>query len=139
MKRRDFLRSTAAAVASVGLPAAASTTTGTPADPFAGTGALITRVRVGNWRTAELREANRCARAAGQHLPYADPPDDGDNYWAEAIGLGDNHFYRVGGIIVPASEREYRMVIANPNLYYFSSALKLQHRVERARRGLPPV
>lgn len=62
MKRRDFFRSTAAAAASVGLPAAASTATGTPADPFAGTGALIIRLRVGNWRTAELREANRRAR-----------------------------------------------------------------------------
>jgi len=139
MKRRDFLRSTAAAAASVGLPAAASTATGTPADPFAGTGALITRLRVGNWRTDELREANRRAREAGLPLLRPDPPDDKDNYWAEAIKLGENYFYRIGETVVPVTEYEYRMVIANPNLYYFSSALKLHHRVERARQGLPPV
>ena len=139
MKRRDFLRSTAAAAASVGLPAAASTATGTPADPFAGTGALITRLRVGNWRTDELREANRRAREAALPLLRPDPPDDKDNYWAEAIKLGENYFYRIGETVVPATEYEYRMVIANPNLYYFSSALKLHHRVERARQGLPPV
>ena len=34
-------------------------------------------------------------------------------------------------------DSEYRMVIANPNLYYFSSALKLHVRIERAREGLP--
>ena len=139
MKRRDFLRSTAAAAASVGLPAAASTATGTPADPFAGTGALIIRLRVGNWRTAELREANRRAREAALPLLRPDPPDDKDNYWAEAIKLGENYFYRIGETVVPVTEYEYRMVIANPNLYYFSSALKLHHRVERARQGLPPV
>ena len=139
MKRRDFLRSTAAVAASVGLPAAASTATGTPADPFAGTGALITRLRVGNWRTDELREANRRAREAGLPLLRPDPPDDKDNYWAEAIKLGENYFYRIGETVVPVTEYEYRMVIANPNLYYFSSALKLHHRVERARQGLPPV
>jgi len=139
MKRRDFLRSTAAAAASVGLPAAASTATGTPADPFAGTGALITRLRVGNWRTDELREANRRARKAALPLLRPDPPDDKDNYWAEAIKLGENYFYRIGETVVPVTEYEYRMVIANPNLYYFSSALKLHHRVERARQGLPPV
>jgi hypothetical protein len=139
MKRRDFLRSTAAAAASLGLPAAAASADATQVDPFAGNGVQITRVRVGNWRTAELRKANRRARAAGQPLPCPEPPDDGDNYWAEAIRLGDTYLYRVGGIVVPATEYEYRMVIANPNLNYFSSALKLHHRVERARRGLPPV
>jgi hypothetical protein len=31
------------------------------------------------------------------------------------------------------------MVIANPNMYYFSSALKLHCRVQRACEGKPPV
>lgn len=137
MKRRDFFKSTAAAATSVGLPAAACTATQTPADPFAGTGALIVRVRVGNWRTDELREANRRAREAGLPLLRPDPPDDENNYWAEAIKLNDSFFYRIGETVVPATEYEYRMVIANPNLYYFSSALKLHVRIERAREGLP--
>jgi hypothetical protein len=139
MKRRDFIKTSAAVAASVGLPAAASTATGTPADPFAGTGALITRLRVGNWRTEELREANRHAREAGLPMRHPDPPDDEKNYWAEAIKLGDYYFYRIGETVVPATEYEYRMVIANPNMYYFSSALKLHYRVQRAREGLPPV
>jgi hypothetical protein len=139
MKRREFFQSTAAAAAASILPAAADAAT-TPAQGTAPPlDAEVTRLRVGNWRTAELREANRRAREAGLPLLRPDPPDDRDNYWAEAIKLGENYFYRIGETVVPVTEYEYRMVIANPNLYYFSSALKLHHRVERARQGLPPV
>ena len=49
----------------------------------------------------------------------------------------NSHFYRVGDIVVPATEYEYRMVIANPNMYYFSSALKLHCRIQRKRDGVP--
>jgi len=136
MKRRDFLKSTATAAAAIALPAA-SLAIPEPADPFVAAGAEITRVRVGNWRTDELRKANQLAREAGKPQPQPDPPDDGNNYWAEAIRLGDACFYRVGDIVVPATEYEHRMVIANPNLSYFSSALKLHCRIDRARRGEP--
>ena len=34
-------------------------------------------------------------------------------------------------------EYESHNVIRNPNMYYFSSALKLHIRVKRAREGLP--
>ena len=31
---------------------------------------------------------------------------------------------------MPISEQEYRMVVVNPNTYYFSSALKLHYRIK---------
>ncbi len=141
MKRRDFFKTTAAATAAISLPAAAIAVTKAP-DPVAGgTGvpidAEVTRLRVGNWRTADLREANRLAREAGQVQPLPDPPDDESNFWAEAIRIGDSYFYREGETIVPVLEYEYHNVIRNPNMYYFSSALKLHIRVKRAREGLP--
>lgn len=136
MKRRDFLKSTAAAAAAIGVPAA-SLAIPEPADPFVAAGAEITRVRVGNRDTAELRQANQRAREAGKPLPRPDPPDDESNYWAEAIRLGDSYFYRVGDVVVPATEHEYLKVIANPNMYYFSSALKLHCRIQRKRDGVP--
>ena len=137
MKRRDFIQSTAAAAAASVLPAAAAAAT-TPAESKAAPlDAEVTRVRVGNWRTDELRAANQRAREAGKPQPCPDPPDDEKNYWAEAIRIGDSYFYRVGDIVVPATEYEYRMVIANPNMYYFSSALKLHYRIQRKRDGVP--
>ena len=95
----------------------------------------VTRLRVGTHKTADLREANRLAREAGRPQFRPDPPDDEHNYWADAIQRGDEFFYRVGETTVPISEHEYRMVIANPNTYYFSSALKLHYRIKHAREG----
>lgn len=119
MKRRDFIQ---------------STTAESKAPPL---DAEVTRVRVGNWRTADLREANRLAREAGTPLRHPDPPDDDSNYWAEAIRIADSYFYRVGNIVVPVLEYEYRNVIDNPSMYYFSSALKLHYRIQRKRDGVP--
>jgi hypothetical protein len=143
MKRREFIKTSAALAASLGLPAgaiaAASKLTGadglavqeaTPAE-------TVTRLRIGTLHTADLREANRLAREAGRPQLRPDPPDDENNYWADAIQRGDEFFYRVGDTTVPISEHEYRMVIGNPNTYYFSSALKLHIRIERAREGKP--
>lgn len=134
MKRRDFLKSAAAGAAAIGLPAA-SLAVPEPTDPFVAAGAEITWLRIGTHRTAELREANRRVREDGKQQLWQDPPDDEKNYWAEAIQLHDSYFYRVGDVIVPITEYEYWMVIRNPNLYYFSSALKLHCRIDRAHKG----
>ena len=99
--------------------------------------AEVTRVRIGTHRTGDLREANRLAREAGKPLRRPDPPDDEMNYWAEAIRIGGSYFYRVGDIVVPVLEYEYQNVIRNPNMYYFSSALKLHYRIQRKRDGVP--
>ena len=139
MKRRDFLKSTVAGAAASVLPAVASTATAPTESTAPPLDAEITRVRVGNHSTGELRAANRRAREAGKPQPRLDPPDDESNYWADAIRIGDSHFYRVGNTVVTATEYETRKVIANPNLYYFSSALKLHCRIQRKRDGLPEL
>lgn len=134
MKRRDFLKTAAAGATAIVLPAA-SLAVPEPADPFVAAGADITRLRIGPHRNAELREAKRqVCEANNQQLPPY-PPDDENNYWAEAIRLDDSYFYRVGEVIVPVTEYEYLTVIGNPNLHYFSSALKLHYRIDRARQG----
>lgn len=137
MKRREFFQSTAAAAAATVLPAAALAATAPEEGKDPPLDAEVTRLRIGTHRTGDLREANRLAREAGKPQPRPDPPDDENNYWAEAIRIGDSFFYRVGDIVVPASEYEYRKVIANPNMYYFSSALKLHYRIRRQHDGLP--
>jgi hypothetical protein len=39
----------------------------------------------------------------------------------------------VDGTTVELREHEYQRVITNPRLYYFSAALKLHHRIKRAK------
>jgi hypothetical protein len=58
---------------------------------------------------------------------------DENNYFAEAIEHEGQYFYRVDGVTVEAEQYEYERVIANPRLYYFSSALKLHHRIRKAK------
>ena len=55
------------------------------------------------------------------------------HYKAEAIAHEGRHYYRVDGTTVELGQHEYRCVIANPKLYYFSAALKLHHRIKRAK------
>ena len=55
------------------------------------------------------------------------------HYRAEAIAHEGRHYYRVDGITVELREHEYQRVITNPRLYYFSAALKLHHRIKRAK------
>ena len=141
MKRRDFIKTSAAVAASLGLPAGALSAASSRrwrrriGSSERSPRREVTRLRVGTHKTADLREANRLAREAGRPLFRPDPPDDEHNYWADAIQRGDEFFYRVGDTTVPISEYEYRMVIANPNTYYFSSALKLHYRIKHAREG----
>jgi hypothetical protein len=58
---------------------------------------------------------------------------DENNYFSEAIEFEGKYFYRVDGVTVEALHYEYEWVIANPRLYYFSSALKLHHRIRKAK------
>ena len=55
------------------------------------------------------------------------------HYLAEAIAHEGRHYYRVDDTTVELREHEYQRVIANPKLYYFSAALKLHHRIKRAK------
>ena len=138
MKRRDFFKSTAAAAAGT-LPAVALAATVSTALPNGRVPDKVTRLRVGSWRTARVREANRVAREAGLPPPGDDPADSRFNYWAEAIKRGGAHFYRIGDTSVAITPQEYRMVVAMPNISYLSVATKLHFRVHRAREGKPNV
>ena len=67
-----------------------------------------------------------------RYLPISFIKDE-NNYFAEAIEFNGKYFYRVDGTTVEASQYEYENVIQNPRLYYFSSALKLHHRILKAK------
>ena len=137
MNRRNFIKIWTAVAASLGLPVTATAALTGSSSPELAAGTKVTRIRIGLRDTANLRSANRTAREAGIGQPWPDPPDDGTNYWAEAIQSGNQYFYRVGDTTLDIVGHEYAAVIANPNLYYFSKALNLHLRVQRKRDGVP--
>ena len=67
-----------------------------------------------------------------RYLPIVFIKDE-NNYFAEAIEKDGQYFYRVDGTTVCINQYEYDNVIRNPRLYYFSSALKLHHRIKKAQ------
>ena len=137
MKRREFIQSTAAAAAASILPAAALAATAPAQGTAPPLDAEVTRLRIGTHRTGDLREANQLAREAGKPLRRPDPPDDekttGPRPSASATVISTGSATSSCRL----TEYEYRMVIANPNMYYFSSALKLHYRIQRKRDGVP--
>jgi len=71
----------------------------------------------------------------GQQQPPT-PPDDRKHYWAEAIEDEGRFYYLVKDTILEISEYEFGKVVINPYLYYFSTALRLHNRIERARQAV---
>ena len=61
------------------------------------------------------------------------PPNADNDYAAEIIRNGDEFFYRARGTTLPITEFEADRSSANPFLYYFSTALKVHYRIEKAR------
>lgn len=57
----------------------------------------------------------------------------GDRYQAVVVRAGGRIFYIARGAVVPITEHEARQVVRNPFTYYFSTALKLHFRIERAK------
>ena len=55
-------------------------------------------------------------------------------YMAEAIERGGRYYYRIGVTTIEVTKPEYDRVIANPRLYYFSTALKLHKVIEKGLR-----
>ena len=90
------------------------------------------RMRIGLLSTAELRSRDNdvAGRLDGSHVF---PSDDENNYWADAIQDGGKCYYRVGSTTIEIGEDQYRQVIGNPSLYYFSTALRLHFKVKRAK------
>src|SRR5690606_17007473 len=85
----------------------------------------IKRVRVGLLPTTELRLRDNIKVIPQFDGAYPFPSDDENNYWADVIQDGSEFYYRVDGITVKIDKDEYHAMIANPSLYYFSTALKL--------------
>lgn len=72
----------------------------------------IVRVRLHSWRVFD-----------------AGPEHD---YRALVIRTNVEIFYLAKGVVVPIKEYEAQRVVENPFMYYFSTALKLHCRIERA-------
>lgn len=58
---------------------------------------------------------------------------DQNHYVASVINHQGKHFYQVDGVTVEAESYECERAIENPQLYYFSSALKLHFRICKAK------
>ncbi len=95
--------------------------------------AKITRLRIGLVGTTKLRESNQLARLSGATPTMPDPPDDENNYWAEAIEDGDKFYYRVDGVVVEIEEYQFHRVVGNPSLHYFSTALELHYSIKQEK------
>ena len=55
------------------------------------------------------------------------------NYIGISIEERRGHYYYAKGIAIPITARKQSYIRTNPKLYYFSTALKLQHRIQRLR------
>jgi hypothetical protein len=92
----------------------------------------ITKINIGLQQSKESKwqQLTNVLRDHRVPIPFA---KDEHHYLAEAIECEQEYFYRVDGITVRATQFEYENVIKNPRLYYFSSALKLHHRIRKAK------
>lgn len=135
MNRRHFTRIAAALAATFAAPALSVAATQISQSSDERHTGKVTRLRIGSHTTSELRERNRIDRLAGKAPTSQEPPDDDNNYWAEAIEDEGRFYYRAKGVTIALEEYEFRRVVENPSLYYFSTALKLHFRIERARAG----
>ena len=92
----------------------------------------ITQLKIGLLQLSDSKWKKVLDVFRDRYIPIAFIKDE-NNYFAEAIEHDGQYFYRVDGVTVQAQQYEYERVIANPRLYYFSSALKLHHRIRKAK------
>lgn len=72
-------------------------------------------------------------------LKKFDPAEQGLSeyrYTSIAIEDGGKYYYWAKGISLEISDWEYANVKRNPKLYYFSTASKLHHRINRALEAI---
>lgn len=98
-------------------------------------GIEVTRLRIGLYPTQKERAENRRAALEGKPLPHPHPPDDENNFWAEAIKWGGRYFYCEGDTLIECSAAEYARVWSDPTLAYFSSTIPVHHRAKELREG----
>lgn len=137
MKRREFVKISAALGSLLVLPSTADSSsrervcvTDTPPGN-------VIRLRIGVLATEGLRKQNRICGLLGYTESSPNPPDDENNYWADAIEVGSRFYYRAQGVTVDIAEWEFHKVVSNPNLYYFSTALRLDRRIRQVKKGEP--
>ncbi len=133
MRRREFVKIAAAIASLFVVPFGASAVVLQYPGKEACLPGKITHLRIGLLGTAELRESNQLARLSGATPTLPDPPDDKNNYWAEAIEDGDKFYYRIDGAISEITEQQFHSVVGNPSLHYFSTALRLHLRIKQGR------
>jgi hypothetical protein len=92
----------------------------------------ITQLKIGLLQVNDSKWKKILGVLRDRYIPITFIKDE-NNYFAEAIEYQGEYFYRVDGVTVKARQYEYERVIANPSLYYFSSALKLHHRIRKAK------
>lgn len=92
----------------------------------------ITELKIGlhNFNDSQFKQSIN--RFRNKYLPNLFIRDE-NNYFSEAIESDGKYFYKVGDTTVCISQYEYESVLVNPRLYYFSSALKLHHRIKKAK------
>jgi hypothetical protein len=61
------------------------------------------------------------------------PATPENDYQAVIIRERDRILYQARGVVIPIMEDEAQQVERNPFMYYFSTALKLHNRIERAK------
>lgn len=136
MNRREFVKTATVGASLLVLPSLAIASVN---DSLGGIDHLrrkITHLRIGCVGTENLRLQTQLDRLLRRSEVPPTPPDDENIYWAEAIEDGDKFYYEAKGITVEIAEWEFRRVIGNPTLYYFSTALRLHLRIERATKGI---
>jgi hypothetical protein len=72
-----------------------------------------------------------------KQFPAIFKPQKSAEYEYIGIAIEDqgNYYYWARGVSLKINEQEYQYIKANPKLYYFSTALKLHHRIDRALKA----
>jgi hypothetical protein len=92
----------------------------------------ITKVKVGLLKSKTSTPTKILITLCTRFVPksvYQDP----NHYIAEVIEYQGQYYYRIDDTTIEVLADEYHHVIVNPKLYYFSSALRLHHRIQKAR------
>ena len=92
----------------------------------------ITQLKIGLLQLNDSKWKKLLDVFRDRYIPISFIKDE-NNYFSEAIEYQGQYFYRVDGVTVQTEQYEYERVIHNPRLYYFSSALKLHHRIRKAK------
>ena len=137
MNRREFVKISAAFSSLLGLPSWAPSSNSAQADLVNIPPSTVIRLRIGVLATEAVRKQNRIERLVGLAESAPNPPGDENNYWADAIEVGGRFYYRAQGVTLDIAEWEFHKVVSNPNLHYFSTALRLHNRIRQVKVGEP--